>query len=95
MTDRYRFLKTASHDGQIVALIGDQEILGEDGIKSIRQAFNAHAAPLMRRGVLTMTVDEITRRLPELESMGMTESVAAFQRARECINNKVKAAAPA
>jgi hypothetical protein len=88
MKDRYVFLRTAEHDGQVVALIGDQETLGEAGVRSLRLAFTAHAAPISRAGILTMTVEQLRERMPELERHGMTQSMAAFTRAIECVEKK-------
>lgn len=89
MTDRYRFLCTADRHGEVVALIGDEDILGPDGIESLRRAFNAHAKPLMRRGVLTFTASELAERQPVLEARGdMPLSVAAFRRAQDMIQFK-------
>jgi hypothetical protein len=89
MKDRYVFLKTGQRsDGEPVALIGDQEILGAGGVSDLRNAFRAHAAPRARTGVLTLTAAELESRIPELEKQGMTESVKAFRRAMHCINKK-------
>jgi len=88
MEDRYEFLRTTEHEGKVVALIGDRTVLGEAGIKSMRMAFNVHAAPRSRQGVLTLTAEQLQERLPELESHGLKESAAAYRRAIECISKK-------
>ncbi|MCE9506755.1 MAG: hypothetical protein K8R48_00355 [Alphaproteobacteria bacterium] len=88
MKDRYVFLRTAEKDGKVVALIGDSKILGDAGIRSLRLAFTAHATPISRAGVLTMTAEQLTKRLPELEEKKMHESAEAFRRAIECVEKK-------
>jgi hypothetical protein len=88
MKDRYAFLRTTEMDGKIVALMGDREILGDSMVTSLRQAFAAHASPISRSGVMTMTADQLRERLPELEKHAMPESVAAYKRAIECIDKK-------
>ena len=88
MEDRYVFLKTTENEGRVVALMGDKHVLGEAGVQSMRLAFNAHAAPLTRAGVLTMTADQLRERLPLLQEQGMTESASAFTKAIDCIQKK-------
>jgi len=90
-TPRYVFLKTIpaqNKDGTFVALIADAQILGEGGVRSMQLAFNAHAAPLSRKGLLPMTAEQLVQRLPELEEQGLDKSMAAFQRAIECVHKK-------
>lgn len=88
MEDRYVFLRTTEKDGHTIALIGDSHVLGAAGIDSLRRAFAAHAAPLTRAGVLPMSADQLRERLPELEKQGMQNSVAAFQRALQRIDER-------
>jgi len=88
MKDRYVFLKTAEHNGEIVALFADREKLGDSDISAFQLAFRAHASPKSRAGILTMTAEQLQERLPELEKHEMTKSVAAFKRAIECIDKK-------
>ena len=88
MTDRYAFLRTTkNHAGEIVALIGDIEVIGEDGVKSLLQAFNAHAAPRIRSGVLTLTEAGVKELRKHVEASGkeMPKSMAALDRAVERI----------
>ena len=89
MSDRYEFLKTTEHNGQIVALIADREHLGgEAGVSDLRKAFKAHAAPMIRTGVIPMTIGQLRERLPELKKQGLTNSAAAFTRAIEVVESK-------
>lgn len=90
MTDRYSFLRTTERDGQLVAMFADQARLGESGVKSLRHAFAAHASPLIREGVVIYTPDQMREHLPDLEKRGMTNSVAAFNRALQVIDEKTR-----
>lgn len=94
MSDRYRFLKTTEREGRVVAMIADVDRIGEAGVSSMRNAFRAHANPIIRDGVVLMNADQLRERLPELEHHGMANSVAAFQRAIQCISDREPHQAP-
>lgn len=94
MKDRYVFLRTAEHNGEIVALIADKEILGEAGATSLRLAHLAHATTISRAGILTYTVEQLKERLPMLEKKKMHNSAAAYKRAIECVESKGGGRAP-
>lgn len=95
MSDKYRFLKTTEKDGHVLALIGDQDVLGEGGIDSLRKAFNAHASPLMREGVMALTKEQVQALLNTIDNVEMPESGSAFRRALVCIDAKVNGTKPA
>ncbi|MBI3441370.1 MAG: hypothetical protein HY052_06175 [Proteobacteria bacterium] len=85
---RYVFLKTVEKGGVYSALIADSGVLSKGQIDSIKNAFNAHAAPLMRAGILPMTAKQLKERIPVLKEQGLDKSVAAFERAIECVDAK-------
>jgi hypothetical protein len=98
---KYEFIKTISRAKQgtsgyeYVAMIADAEVLAEDGIsvesmrsasrqESARGSFNA-AVIRMRKGVHLMTKEQLAERLQVLKEQKLDKSVAAFERAIECI----------
>jgi len=85
---RYVFLKTVKKDDEVIALMADAQVLGEGGVRSLQLAFNAHAAPVSRVGVLPMTQQQLEERLPELRDQRLDASEAAFRRAIACIKMK-------
>ena len=83
---RYHFLKTTSgREGGFIALIADAEKVD---VNSLRCAFNAHAAPVMREGILAMTAVQLKTRLPELKKQGLDKSMAAFETALQAIEKR-------
>ncbi|HLE17727.1 MAG TPA: hypothetical protein VI728_05515 [Syntrophales bacterium] len=88
MKDKYVFLRTVEQGGEIMAMIGDTEVLGPR-ISDLQCAFRAHASPMSpRKGVFTMTSKQLKDRLPTLKKKKMHESVTAFERALHRIEEK-------
>ena len=102
--DSFEFIKTISRPKagtsgyEFVAMIVDAEVLAQDSIsvESIRSAsrqenardsFNT-AVIKMRKGVHLMTEEQMTTRLAVLKEQKLAKSVAAFERAIECLHRR-------
>lgn len=94
MKDGLRFLRTTEHDGKIVALLADENVLGEGGVKSLQSAFNAHAKPLIRQGVTMLTKEQLQERMPKLVEAGLEKSAEAFRTALVRIDQRVNGVKP-
>ncbi len=92
---KYNFLRTIEKDGHYIALIADRDILGDAGVESLRLAFNAHACPLTRTGLLLLCLEQLETRLPILEQQRKDKSLENCKLAIRCIKNKSAAAKPA
>jgi len=94
---RYVFLRTVEKDGVVSALIGDAQIIGSSGIRSLQLAFFAHAVPVSRAGVLPMTQEQLDIFAHNLEKEGMNKSLAGaketpgIRRAMECVRDRTRA----
>ena len=89
MKDRYAFLRTTiTPDGHIVALLANETVLGTSGVLSLRQAFKAHATPIMGAGVITATKAQAIERLRALKKQNVPENVAAYELALRRIEER-------
>ena len=93
---RLEFIRTVEKNGQVLAVIADRQVLGDDGITSFKQALNAGQAPRVRAGVHVLTAAQLEERLPALSANKDTiSSAASFRRALQSISVKQVAARPA
>ena len=103
--NRYQFLQTGQHDGQVVAYIADVEKLGTGGVDSLKNAlradkargeFNKKSGVLIREGVLTLNAEELRLRLEQFKQQGgdLPVTIQEYSRALDCVQAREAGVAP-
>jgi len=74
---RIVFLKTTiGKDGEVLAIMGDRQVLGDQGLMDYKKALAAGQAPLARKGIFVLSAAQIQDRLIDLIEQEDKKNVA-------------------